>query len=133
MTPRLDPQVSQAVLDARAHRSSEPAGCAAAPTSPVSAGFEFGEAALTVASRQALDSVVAWSGCHPQAPLVVRGAADGHGTPADQAALSARRVDTAIGYLTGHGVTAARLRRLAAGEAEPAGEHLLILAEGKRW
>lgn len=133
-TPRVEPKVSQAVLDARAHRNLAPTGCdASAAPSPLSTGFAFNETALSPGARDALDLAAHWLGCHPQALAVVKGAADAHGTPAEQAALANRRVDAAVGYLTAHGVQSARIRRLGSTDPEPAGEHLLILAEGQRW
>jgi peptidoglycan-associated lipoprotein len=135
-TPRVQPKPSQAILEARAHRDVAAAGCAATPlatVSPTSIPFAFNEAELTDSGRTALDGALAWLACHPDVPAVVKGAADNHGTPADQEALANKRADLAAQYLQAHGLAAARLSRIAPSAAEPAGAHLLVMAEGQRW
>lgn len=135
-TPTVKPKVSQAVLEARAHRNVTTGACEETPLSsisPLSVPFSFGEAALAEPGRAALDRGFEWLRCHPSVPVVVRGAADGHGTAADQQALANRRAAAAAEYLRSRGVTAAGLQQIGANEGAPSGEHLLVTAEGQRW
>lgn len=137
MTHHVKPQLSQAVLDARAHRDA-PTGptCPQAPLTELSGvlvGFPFDDSALPPDVGQSLATPIQWLTCRPAAPVVIRPDADGHGTPAAQDALARARADAVLGYLTGRGVAATRIRILSRGEAEPADEHFLIRAEGRRW
>jgi outer membrane protein OmpA-like peptidoglycan-associated protein len=65
---------------------------------------------------------------------LIVGQADGHGTEADQVKLAQARADAVAQDLRARGVAAARLQTRAQGSA-PAGDaqHLVILAEGRRW
>lgn len=137
MTPQARPRASQAVLDARAHRNV--ATAAACPTaalgevSPVTAGFPFNDSAVSDAVNQPLTQPAAWLACHPATVVVIKPDADGHGTQAEQDALAQARALAVRDYLAAHGVAADRIRILGRSEAEPAGEHFLIRAEGRRW
>jgi outer membrane protein OmpA-like peptidoglycan-associated protein len=136
-TPHAKPKVSQAVLDARAHRD-EPAANACPQTtlaqaSPVFVGYAFDAVDLTEAASEPLADAARWLTCHAAVAVVIRPDADVHGTDAEQNALAARRAETVRTYLTAHGVAAGRIRVLARGAAEPPGEHMLIRAEGRRW
>ena len=136
-TPRVDPQLSQAVADARTRRNAPQApSCPTDPVtavSPITIGFAFNESELTAAMSRSLDAPARWLGCHPAAAAVIRPDADGHGAPADQDALARRRAEVVRSYLTAQGVPAIRIRILARGADEPRGEDLLIRAEGRRW
>lgn len=135
-TPHLKPKISQAVLDARAHRNAPAApACPTAPlaeVSPVLAGFPFDEATLADWLRQSLEPSARWLACHSTL-TVIKPDADGHGTAAEQDRLAAARGAAVRDYLAAQGVPAGRIRVLARGQAEPAGEHFLIRAEGRRW
>ena len=138
VTPQAKPKISQAVLDARAHRDAGamPAACPQTPLgeiSPVMAGFAFNDAALPDTTGQPLAAAARWLACHPATAVVIKPDADSHGTPAEQDALARRRAEAVRDYLASQGVTAERVRLLARLAAEPPGEHLLILAEGRRW
>ena len=136
-TPTAKPQVSQAVVDARARRNTPPPPtCPQDPISavaPVTIGFAFNESELTEAMSRQLVAPARWLTCHPAVAAVVRPDADGHGTDAEQDALARKRAEVVRSYLTARGVPADRVRILARAAAEPTGEVLLIHAEGRRW
>lgn len=137
MTPRMTPQVSQAVLDARAHRDAPvtPA-CPQAPlntVSPVMVGFGFNESALTEAMKLPLATPAQWLACHPATQAVIIPDADTHGTDAEQDALARRRAEQVRNYLTANGVADRQIRILRRGETPPTGDLFFIRAEGRRW
>jgi len=137
MTPRAHPKPSQAVLEARA-RAATPlaATCPQTPLaelSPALVGFAFGGADLPNVGGEPLAQIPTWLACHPAVAAVIKPDADTHGTAAEQDALARRRALAVQAWLESNGVSAARVRILARGGAEPAGEHLTILAEGRRW
>lgn len=138
MAPRFKEHPSEAILQARAHRDVPPApACTSTDVSaisPVSAEFPFDDATLAEEGRTALEAAMPWIICHPDTPIVIKPAADSHGTAQEQADLAQRRAETVRTYLIGHGVASARITALALNAAEPAGPpHLVILAEGRRW
>lgn len=132
---RLDPQVSQAVLDARAGKDAPAEDCAAKSletVSPTVARFPFGEANIPTSAETALGAAAAWLACHPTTTVAVLGEADPHGAPEQRADLARRRAQAAAGWLQQHGVAARRIRILAAGETPGVGT-LVVQAEGRRW
>ena len=136
-TPHSKPKLSQAVIDARAHRDApaRPA-CPQTPldmVSPVQVGFAFDDAKLGDDIAQPLIAPTQWLACHPGTAVVIRPEADAHGTEAEQNALARARAEAVRDYLSAHGVAAGRIRLLARGQGEPRGEHLLVRAEGRRW
>lgn len=136
LTPTVNPTVSRAVLDARAHKDVDQARTCAALTSPASIGFGFGERRLSDLATPELQSVAAELACHPDATAVVVGAADAHGTAAEQQALARARSQAVVEWLEKHGIAASRLRSQVLGKGKaPAGDetHLVIMAEGRRW
>ncbi|WP_165837076.1 OmpA family protein [Phenylobacterium hankyongense] len=137
LTPRARPQPSQAILDARAHRDVPPAtACAAQPlasVSPAEVNFGFAETSLPGAAPAALAPAIAWLVCHPGVPIVILPDADNHGAPEAQAALAKSRAETVRQYLLTQGVAPAQLQILPLAAAEPAGDHVLIRAIGRRW
>ena len=136
-TPRAKPEVSQAVLDARAGRDVEPTGvCPQTPlntVSPIMVGFGFGESALDDALAQPLLEPARWLACHPATMAVIKPDADVHGSDAEQDALARRRAEGVRNFLIAHGVAAERVRILRRNEAAPTGSVFLIRAEGRRW
>src|SRR6266545_1468130 len=98
MTPRVKPQLSQAVIDARAHRDAP--GAAACPqdplttVAPVLVGFAFDESELTEAMRLPLAAPAQWLVCHPTTAAVIKPDADSHGSEAEQDALAQRRAES---------------------------------------
>jgi len=136
-TPQVTPKLSQAVIDARAHLNAPAApACPSTPLgelSPVLVGFAFGESTLDAAGTRPLVARSQWLACHPATLAVIKPDADGHGAAAEQNALARRRAEAVAAYLTAHGVAATRIRILARDGAEPAGEHMLLRAEGQRW
>ena len=137
VTPTVEPQLSQAVVDARTRRTAPPTpSCPTDPitsVSPVTIGFAFNENELTAAMSRSLDAPAQWLACHPAVTAIIRPDADGHGSPVEQDALARRRADVVRSYLTTKGVAANRVRILARGAAEPGGQNILIRAEGRRW
>lgn len=136
MTPRAKPQLSQAVIDARAHRDvPAPEACPSSPlntVSPVIVGFAFDESGLTDAMRQSLAAPAKWLACHPATPAAIKPDADSHGTDAEQDALARSRAEGVKSYLVAQGVTADRITVLARGATAPP-DAFLIRAEGRRW
>jgi outer membrane protein OmpA-like peptidoglycan-associated protein len=133
-TATVKPALSEAVVDARAHRNATAELGCTAMTSPVSVGFGFGESQVSDLAGPALDSASKLLTCHPQASAVVVGEADGHGTAQDQRSLAAARVQAVAQELQRRGVAADRVQTQAEGAA-PTGDdnRLVILAEGRRW
>ncbi|RAK57553.1 OmpA family protein [Phenylobacterium deserti] len=131
---RVEPQISQAVLDARAGRDVAGDACGSQPAkpAPISVQFPFGETELSPAGQRAADGALAWLICHPNGRAVIRGAADGHGSAAAQTALANSRAQAVQTYLIGKGVEA-RLTLAAPDAPDPQREVLLIAAEGRRW
>jgi len=136
-TPRIEPQQSQAVQEARARENAPPPpACPQDPLSavaPVTVGFAFNDTELTEAMSLPLVDSARWIACHPGVRVVIKPDADTHGTEAEQDSLARRRAERVRAYLTTHGVTADRVAILPRGQAAPAGEVFLINAEGRRW
>jgi outer membrane protein OmpA-like peptidoglycan-associated protein len=136
-TPVVEPQLSQAVIDARAHRDVPPEGAcpetALNTISPLFVGFPFGESKLDDTLSRTLDDPIRWLTCHAGVPVVVRPDADSHGTDAEQDALAQQRAEAVRNYLIAHRVPAGRIRILRRNEAAPTGQVFLINAEGRRW
>jgi outer membrane protein OmpA-like peptidoglycan-associated protein len=137
LSPVVHPKPSQAVAEARARRHLPPAPVcpptALSTVSPVMVGFPFDEAKLATPIDRPLAAPIEWLACHPQTVVVIKPDADNHGTPAEQDALARARAVAVRDHLSAHGVAPARIRILARGQSEPAGEHFLIQAEGRRW
>ena len=136
-TPSVKPELSQAVIDARARRAApQPPRCPADPVSsvsPITVGYAFNDSELTAAMSTSLDAPARWLGCHPGVAAVILPDADGHGAPAEQDALARRRAEAVRSYLVAQGVAANRIQILPRGAEEPRGEAVLIRAEGRRW
>lgn len=137
VTPSARPQVSQAVLDARAQRDAPPASPCPQTSldaiSPVLVGFAFDESTLRESMTRPLDEPIRWLACHRETVAAIRPDADVHGTEAEQNALARDRAEAVRAYLSLKGVPAAQIRVLPRGAPDPAGNVLLILAEGRRW
>jgi outer membrane protein OmpA-like peptidoglycan-associated protein len=133
LTQRARDQPSPAILETRAaeHQVAESA-CASVASTPVFVGFGFNEGDLTELQQPYLDPALTWAHCNPNAPIVVQPGSDGHGSQAEQQDLASRRGQAVAAYLRSHGVTAP-VTVLAQGAAEPAGPHLLVQAQGRRW
>jgi outer membrane protein OmpA-like peptidoglycan-associated protein len=128
------PVLSQAVVEARAHRNATAEAACAPLASPVSVTFAFGEAQLNELAVPALAAAGKLLTCHPEATAVIVGQADVHGTDQEQATLARARAQAVAEDLRSRGVGAGRLQTQAQGKP-PAGDdnHLVILAEGRRW
>ena len=135
ITHSVQPTPSKAILEARAHRAAnQQAKACPDVASPTSVDFGFNEGALTELDAPALQTIAAALACHPGVSAIVVGQADGHGAAAEQTKLAGQRAEAVLADLQRRGVAAARLKSQVQGTA-PAGdaEHLVILAEGRRW
>src|SRR5258706_11540742 len=87
LTKPVKPAPSQAVLQTRAREGAKPAACAVedlSSVSPMEVGFGFEETQLGDAARQRVAKAAAWLKCNPGVEVVIKPAADNHGTPAYQ-------------------------------------------------
>lgn len=139
LTPQSKPIPSKAVADALAHKDVQAAQAAqACPdlTSPQSVGFGFADATLKDVRMESLEATAASLTCHPALQAIVVGAADEHGTKADQQKLAQDRAQAVVDYLHAKGIAAGRLQTQVRLEGSPpAGDaqHLIVMAEGRRW
>jgi len=134
-TPEVQPTPSKAVQEARArHNAARQASACPDPAAPLSVGFGFGEATLSDVNAAALATAAAALSCHPDATVFIVGQADGHGTEADQVKLAHDRAQVVADDLEKRGVAEARLKVQVQGTAPSADEdHVVVLAEGRRW
>lgn len=136
-TPVAKPVLSQAVIDARAHRDVPQEGaCPETPldsVSPLFVGFPFSEYKMDATLSQPVSEPARWIACHTATPIAIKPDADSHGTDAEQDALAQRRAEAVRNYLIAHGVAAQRIRVLRRNEAAPGGQVFVINAEGRRW
>lgn len=138
LTSHSTPAESRAVIDALNHKDVKAAQAAACPdlTSPQSVGFGFDDASLKDVAMESLNATSAALNCHPQLQAIVVGAADGHGTAAEQRTLAQNRAQAVADYLHAHGIAPARVQtEVLTQDKPPAGDaqHLIVLAEGRRW
>ena len=137
LTQQVKPTPSQAVLQTRARQGATAAACAVgdlSSVSPVEVGFGFEETQLGDASRQKLEIAAAWLKCNPGVRVVIRPAADNHGTAAKQREIAQARAKTVLDQLRALGATEAVVQTLAMGAPDPvSGPHLLIEARGRGW
>lgn len=136
-TPHVTPQLSQAVIDARAHRDVPADGVcpqtALNTVSPIMIGFGFGESDLDEALARPLTAPAQWLACHTATQVIIKPDADSHGADAEQDALAQRRAAGVRNFLSAHGVAPARIRILRRNEDVPPGAVFIIRAEGRRW
>ena len=81
--------------------------------------FEFDSDRLTKAAEQILDHVADTLAAYPDVTVEVQGHTDSLGTDAYNLGLSERRANAVKTYLTGRGVSGARMRPQGYGEAAP--------------
>ncbi len=81
--------------------------------------FEFDSAALSDASRSALDANASIMAKHPDIKVEIQGHADERGTTDYNLALGQRRANAVYRYLTSKGVAASRLKVVSYGEERP--------------
>jgi len=81
--------------------------------------FDSNQAVIKPRSRTELDRLVEFLRQDPNLRVEVAGYTDNVGTPAANLTLSQRRAQAVLGYLTSHGIAAARLRAHGYGEAKP--------------
>jgi outer membrane protein OmpA-like peptidoglycan-associated protein len=137
-TPQVTPQLSEAVIEARAHRNVAPEGVcpenALNTVSPIMVGFGFGESDVNNEDLALpLTEPARWLACHTATQVVIKPDADSHGADAEQDALARRRAEGVRNYLSTHGVAPARIRILRRNEEVPTGAVFIIRAEGRRW
>ncbi|MBM4195070.1 MAG: OmpA family protein [Gemmatimonadetes bacterium] len=82
--------------------------------------FAFNVSALSRASRDTLDKVVAWMNANASANVQVVGHTDDRGSDDYNSRLGARRATIAKDYLVSKGIAASRITTVTRGEAEPA-------------
>jgi outer membrane protein OmpA-like peptidoglycan-associated protein len=134
MTPRSHPTPSKAVAEARAHKDVTPEATCPDLTPTASVGFPFEDAAIPDTALPVLETLTRTLACHPQVRAVVVGEADAHGTEEAKKKLSQARIQAVIGYLTAHGIAAARFTQQVEGKAPtPGDQQMVIMAEGRRW
>ena len=92
-------------------------------TLPEGVLFDFDEATLRPAAREALGKIAAVLGEYPDAPVEVVGHTDAKGTDAYNQDLSERRAQAVETWLSGNGVVASRLSSAGRGEAEPVADN----------
>jgi outer membrane protein OmpA-like peptidoglycan-associated protein len=137
-TPRVQPEPSAAVLQARANAAAHKAA-ACTPggldaISPVDVGFGFDDAELSDPGQRRLAAAVAWLGCNPGVEVVILPDADNHGDAAHLADLAQKRALAVQARLRSLGATATVIRLLPRGAADPVtGPHLVINAQGRGW
>jgi outer membrane protein OmpA-like peptidoglycan-associated protein len=137
LTPKVQPALSQAVVQARAGAGARPAACPSsdlATISPLEVAFGFDEATIPEVGHRRLAVAGRWLACNPQVQVVIAPAADRHGDASHQADLASRRAQAIEVELRTQGATAAVIQTLAAGAPDPlSAPHLLINAKGRGW
>ena len=136
LTQQVKPTPSPAVLQTRAREGAKPAACSAdslASVSPIEVGFGFGEAELGDVAQQRIARAAAWLKCNAGVEVVIKPAADNHGTAAQQQALANARAKAVVDQIRTLGAQSV-VRILAPGAADPvAAPHLVIEARGRGW
>ncbi|MDB5462668.1 MAG: hypothetical protein JWP23_1057 [Phenylobacterium sp.] len=137
LTPPAKPAPSSAILQARAGQGAKPAACAVADlatVSPVNVGFGFEATQVDEVAQRRLTTAADWLKCNPGVEVVIKPAADSHGTPAHQEQLAQARATAVVEQLRAMGATQALIRTLAAGAADPVtAPHMVIEAGGRGW
>jgi outer membrane protein OmpA-like peptidoglycan-associated protein len=134
MTPHSTPTPSKAVAEARAHKDVTPEATCPPLEPSVSVGFPFEDPAIPDTAMPVLQTLAKTLACHTQVRAVVVGAADAHGTPEAQKKLAQARIQAVIGYLSAHGIAAARFTQQVEGKPPtPGDQQIVIMAEGRRW
>ena len=137
LTPAARPQPSPAVLQARAAAGHKAAACKPGgleAISPVDVGFGFDDAEVSETGQTRLAAAAAWLACNPGVEVVISPDADNHGDAAHLADLAQRRAKAVEARLRSLGATAAVIRLLPRGGADPVtAPHLVVNAQGRGW
>jgi outer membrane protein OmpA-like peptidoglycan-associated protein len=137
LTPQIKPPPSAAVLEARASAQAKPAACAPGgleQVSPLDAEFGYDDAEMSPLGLKRLTAAARWLTCNPGVEVVIRPDADQHGDAAHLDALAQARAKAVADKLRELGATAATLRILARGGADPVtAPHLVVNATGRGW
>ncbi|MFI4964541.1 MAG: OmpA family protein [Caulobacterales bacterium] len=137
LTPRVQPTPSKAVAEARAGAGARAAACPAtdlASVSPVDVGFAFDDATVTEVGVRNLTAAAQWLACHAGVEVVITPDADNHGDAAHLNDLAQRRAQAVQAELRTLGATAAVIRLLPRGAADPVtAPHLVVNAQGRGW
>jgi outer membrane protein OmpA-like peptidoglycan-associated protein len=137
LTPRIQPQVSQAVVQARAAAGAKSAACPTdtlATLSPVLVAFGFNEATVPEVGDTRLAAAVKWLGCNPGVEVVISPEGDSHADAAHLNDLAQRRAQAVAERLRSLGATAPVIHTLARGAPDPvSAPHLVIKAQGRGW
>jgi outer membrane protein OmpA-like peptidoglycan-associated protein len=137
LTPRVQPPPSAAVLQARAASGHKTAACTPGgldAISPVDVGFGFDDAEISEVGQKRLAAAAAWLGCNPGIQAVILPDADNHGDAAHLGDLAQKRALAVQARLRALGATAAVIRLLPRGAADPlTAPHLVVNAQGRGW
>src|SRR5437879_7965418 len=113
LTPPAKPAPSAAILQARAGQGAKPAACAVADLatlSPVNVGFGFEDTQVDEVAQRKLTTAADWLKCNPGVEVVIKPAADSHGTPAHQEQLAHARATAVTGPPRAPGATQPGIR-----------------------
>lgn len=134
MTPRVKPEPSQAILEARAARDAKVSACAdIAETPPIVATFGFQTAELSEAAKKRLDEARHWLTCKPGLSARVEAGSDQRGSEAEQATLARQRRAAITAYLVAGGVEPARVIDAPKSARSAGGDVVVIRGEGQGW
>jgi outer membrane protein OmpA-like peptidoglycan-associated protein len=137
LTPKVQPALSQAVVQARAGAGAKSAACPSSDLgaiSPLEVAFGFDEATVPEVGHTRLAAAARWLACNPRVQVVIAPTADRHGDAAHQSDLASRRAQAVEGELRSQGAKDAVIQTLAAGAPDPvSAPHLLINAKGRGW
>ena len=107
---------------AAAKRKAEADACQVALREIATSGtirFDWASANLDRSSRPTLDRLAEVAMACPEASIEIEGHTDAEGTPERNAALSERRAQAVVSYLTSSGIPADRLKAIGYGAARP--------------
>jgi outer membrane protein OmpA-like peptidoglycan-associated protein len=93
--------------------------------------FDTGKATILPDSESALNEIVKMLQQNPDVKLSVEGHTDNVGAAASNQALSEKRAQTVVAWLTGHGVAAARLKSKGWGQTKPVADNSTEEGRGK--
>ncbi|THD53236.1 OmpA family protein [Phenylobacterium sp.] len=137
LTPHIQPPPSAAIVESRAAVGAKAAACKPGgldQLSPLDADFAFDDSEISPRGGQRLADAARWLACNPGVEVVIKTDSDNRGEEAHLNALAQARGKAVADRLRELGATAAVIRTLARGGADPVtAPHLLINATGRGW